>query len=127
MSIKTFISLPGALTDIRHQWDFSNRSIFRLMPADLEGLKKPSSAEAFGMITPTQTFGQTHLHLRANQNVDLLNMVSLTNVTSVRRSGPKVIKLFLCSTQLSMKIFLLINVKMPTTFISGEKYHSWLI
>ena len=28
--------------------------------------------------------------------------------------GPEVIKLFSCSTQLSMKIFLLINVKMPT-------------
>ena len=39
--------------------------------------------------------------------------------------GPKVIKLFSCSTQLSMKIFLLINVKMPTivgilTFMSGK-------
>ena len=30
--------------------------------------------------------------------------------------GPKVIKLFLCSTQLSMKIILLINVEMPTIF-----------
>ena len=29
--------------------------------------------------------------------------------------GPEVIKLFSCSTQLSMKFFLLINVKMPTT------------
>ena len=28
---------------------------------------------------------------------------------------PEVIKLFQCSTQLSMKFFLLINVKMPTT------------
>ena len=28
--------------------------------------------------------------------------------------GPEVIKLFSCSTQLSMKFFLLINVKMPT-------------
>ena len=39
--------------------------------------------------------------------------------------GPKVIKLFSCSTQLNMKIFLLINVKMPTivgilTFMSGK-------
>ena len=37
--------------------------------------------------------------------------------------GPEVIKLFLCSTQLSIKFILLINVKMPTivdilTFIS---------
>ena len=30
-------------------------------------------------------------------------------------SGPEVIKLCSCSTQLSMKIFPLINVKMPTT------------
>ena len=30
------------------------------------------------------------------------------------RSGPKVIKKFSCSTQLSMKFFLLINVKMAT-------------
>ena len=30
------------------------------------------------------------------------------------RPGPKVVKLFSCSTQLSMKIFLLINIKMPT-------------
>ena len=40
-------------------------------------------------------------------------------------SGPEVIELFPCSTQLSMKIFLLINVKMPTfvgilTFMSGK-------
>ena len=28
-------------------------------------------------------------------------------------SGPEVIKLFSCSTQLSIKFFLLINVKMP--------------
>ena len=39
--------------------------------------------------------------------------------------GPKVIKNFSCSTQLSMKFFLLINVKMPTmvgifTFMSGK-------
>ena len=39
-------------------------------------------------------------------------------------TGQKVIKHFSCSTQLSMKLFLLINVKMPTivgilTFLSG--------
>ena len=45
---------------------------------------------------------------------------------SITNPGPKVIKLFSCSTQLSMKFFLLINVKMPTivvgilTFMSGE-------
>ena len=40
-------------------------------------------------------------------------------------SGPEVIKLFSCSTQLSMKFSLLINMKMPTIvgifiFISKE-------
>ena len=39
--------------------------------------------------------------------------------------GPEVIKLFSCSTQLSIKFFLLINVKMPTIvgiliFMSGK-------
>ena len=34
---------------------------------------------------------------------------------SVLQPGPEVIKLFSCSSQLSMKIFPLINVKMPTT------------
>ena len=39
--------------------------------------------------------------------------------------GPEVIKLFSCSTQLIIKFFLLINVKMPTivdilTFRSGK-------
>ena len=41
------------------------------------------------------------------------------------RFGPEVIKIFSCSTQLSMKFFLLVNVKMPTivgilTFISRK-------
>ena len=33
---------------------------------------------------------------------------------SILQKGPEVIKLFSCSTQLSTKFFLLINVKMPT-------------
>ena len=41
------------------------------------------------------------------------------------KTGSEVIKLFSCSTQLSMKFFQLINVKMPTivgilTFMSGK-------
>ena len=41
------------------------------------------------------------------------------------QSGPEIIKLFSCSTQLSMKFFLLINIKMPTivgilTFMSRK-------
>ena len=40
-------------------------------------------------------------------------------------SGPEVIKLFSCSTQLSIKFFLLVSVKMPTivgilTFMSRK-------
>ena len=43
----------------------------------------------------------------------------------ISRSGPEVIKLFSCSTQLSMKFSPLINVKMPTivgilTFMSEK-------
>ena len=34
---------------------------------------------------------------------------------SLSSPGPVVIKLFSCSTQLNMKLILLINVKMPTT------------
>ena len=46
-------------------------------------------------------------------------------VTPLFKPGPKVIKLFSCSTQLSMKFFLLVKVKMPTivgilTFMSGK-------
>ena len=46
-------------------------------------------------------------------------------------SGPEVLKLFLFSTQLSMKFILLINVKMPTivgilTFISKMNINDWL-
>ena len=44
---------------------------------------------------------------------------------NVPKQGPEVLKLFSCSTQLSMKFFMLINVKMPTivgilTFMSGK-------
>ena len=41
-----------------------------------------------------------------------------------RSPGPEVIKLFSCSTQLSMKIFLLINVKMPTV-VGILTFMSW--
>ena len=44
---------------------------------------------------------------------------------SIELPGPEVIKLIPCSTQMSMKFFLLINVNMPTvvsilTFISRK-------
>ena len=50
----------------------------------------------------------------------------MTNsVEPAQTPGPEVIKLFSFSTQLRLKIFLLINVKMPTivgslTFMSGK-------
>ena len=54
--------------------------------------------------------------------VELCHMLICRRIV---RSGPEVIKLFSCSAQVSMKFFLLINVKMPTivgilTFMSGK-------
>ena len=43
---------------------------------------------------------------------DLVVYVIFNSISA--RPGPEVIKLFSCSTQMSMKFFLLINVKMPT-------------
>ena len=50
---------------------------------------------------------------------------ALDQIFSHMQSGPEVIKLFSCLTQLSMKFSLLRNVKMPTTVgiltcMSGE-------
>ena len=39
----------------------------------------------------------------------------IVRIVNCCKSGPEVIKLFSCSTQQSMKFFLLINVKMPTS------------
>ena len=46
-------------------------------------------------------------------------------ISNAEKPGPEVTKLFSCSTQLSMKFFLLSNVNMPTivdilTFLSGK-------
>ena len=50
-------------------------------------------------------------------------VLSVLASISLSNTGPEIIKLFPCSTQLSTKFMLLINVKMPTivdilTFIS---------
>ena len=50
---------------------------------------------------------------------------SVREILWLQNPGPEVIKLFSCSTLLSMKCFLLINVKMPTivgilTFMSRQ-------
>ena len=47
--------------------------------------------------------------------------------SNILKTGPKVIKLFSCSAQLSLKFILLLNVKMPTivgilTFMSSINY-----
>ena len=52
-----------------------------------------------------ELFNSTHI------SVDLAHYFVLNSAYP----GPEVIKLFSCSTQLIMKFFLLINVKMPTT------------
>ena len=61
------------------------------------------------------------IHKKNECRIQLLWM----NKPDLTRPGPEVIKLFSCSTQLSMKFFLLINVKMPTivgilTFMSRK-------
>ena len=54
---------------------------------------------------------------------NLLDCMMVILASSWQKPGPEVIKLFTCSTHLSMNFILLINVKMPTivgilTFIS---------
>ena len=60
----------------------------------------------------------------AGSKVYLIHM-NLIETLFLQRTGPEVIKKLSCSTQLSMKFFLLKNVKMPTivgilTFRSGK-------
>ena len=50
----------------------------------------------------------------------------LSDELSCLRTGPKVIKVFSCLTELSMKIFLLINVKMPTVVGISTAYQAYL-
>ena len=83
-------------------------------------------------------FHVTSLKGSTNRNIDV-NLTSKSNrkkaetrkkksiyvAHSYLKTGPEVIKLFSCSTQLSMKFFSLINIKMPTivgilTFMSGK-------
>ena len=57
---------------------------------------------------------QSIVRLTKSLGEDLLSLTVLT------KSGPEVIKLFSCSTQLSINFFLLINVKMPTIVMRGK-------
>ena len=57
--------------------------------------------------------------------VPKVSCISMSHMDRALVPGPEVIKLFSCSTQLSMKFFLLINVKMLTfvgilTFMSRK-------
>ena len=47
-------------------------------------------------------------------DLDFCNVFGREPPPLIPQPGPEVIKLFLCSAQLNMKFFLLINVKMPT-------------
>ena len=53
-------------------------------------------------------------HVCVSEGVLLTELYCLINVV-VQGPGPEFIKLFTCSTQLSTKFILLINVKMSTT------------
>ena len=63
-----------------------------------------------------------------NSSIHAVDVVCIRDYASDKvlgKSGPEVINIFSCSTQLDMKFFLLINVKMPTivgilTFMSGK-------
>ena len=63
--------------------------------------------------------------LYSNNNTEPRDVRDVNINYSPLQTGPEVIKLFSCSTQLSMKFFPLTNVKMPTvvgilTFMSGK-------
>ena len=46
--------------------------------------------------------------------IQFVQAQSSNNITKVYQTRPEVVKDISCSTQLNMKFFLLINVKMPT-------------
>ena len=69
--------------------------------------------------TKQQNMPSKHIHSRERKHF------MQQHPHEISKSGPEIVKLFPCSTQLSMKFFLLINVKMPTivgilTFMSRK-------
>ena len=54
-----------------------------------------------------------------NLPIYMLEEKKIDNDQELMQSGPEVIKLFSCSTQLSMNFFLLINIGI-LTFMSGK-------
>ena len=91
---------------------FCTGFIFCTIPAIVSNRKIP------------QTIATCFLHcLYSTSFLSYQDCQQLPITLFLSRQGPEVIKLFSCSTQLSMKFILLINVKMPTivgilTFIS---------
>ena len=51
---------------------------------------------------------------RTHKSANYLDRPEQMMQTQIRRFGPEVIKLFSCSTQLSMKFFMLINLNLLT-------------
>ena len=62
----------------------------------------------------TQTRSRSDLTKRWTKLRFLLFETLIVSLKIIQRSGPEVIKLFPCSTQLSTKVNFLINVKMPS-------------
>ena len=52
---------------------------------------------------------------RSGYNIHVTKKKEIVEFANSVNFGPEVIKLFSCSTQLSIKYFLLVNVEMPTT------------
>ena len=73
--------------------------------------------------------GQYSSFWKRKQHIKLQNLLTTTKnelviVLLTWDPGPKVIKLFPCATQMSMTLFLLINVEMPRTvdiYINEQK------
>ena len=79
-------------------------------------------AKSFLVICWQQSQSDQGLYCLLKESLDTIDVT-----TESKCPGPEVIKLFSCSTQLSMKISLLINMKMPTIvgifiFISRENF-----
>ena len=60
------------------------------------------------------TYFESTLLGAVNIDDEINSMIAEASATFERLPGPKVIKHFSCSTQLSIKFSLLINMKMPT-------------
>ena len=72
-----------------------------------------TTSESKGVVGTVNLFKKvTQLFITDRSKTVLLLGFAMLLVT-----GPEFIKLFSCSTQLSLKFILLINVKMPTIFV----------